>query len=199
MGFYDLGQLMKTRTEPFDQREAWLVAAMGKFFGLFKRHGYTIPDDVLVSCSFPAMGSRAKIKGQAWVPDRQVLISPAYDDGLTVLETLCHELIHVCLPAGTGHKGAFRKAMKAVGLQGKPTSTALGPELAKECEQMLRELGAYPHRVLRPCEEVKKEGTRLLKAECPDCDYVIRVTRVHVEEKGLPICPVCHVAFVLSE
>lgn len=31
--------------------------------------------------------------------------------------------------------------------------------------------------------------TRLLKAECFDCGYVVRVTRTHVARIGTPLCP----------
>ena len=34
----------------------------------------------------------------------------------------------------------------------------------------------------------KVQSTRLLKALCPDCGYVIRVTAKWVEV-GLPVCP----------
>jgi hypothetical protein len=35
----------------------------------------------------------------------------------------------------------------------------------------------------------KPQGTRLLKAECGECGYTVRVTKKWLEAKGAPICP----------
>jgi predicted Zn-ribbon and HTH transcriptional regulator len=39
--------------------------------------------------------------------------------------------------------------------------------------------------------QAKKSKTYLLKAECPECGYTIRVTRKHVSAAGCPACPAC--------
>jgi hypothetical protein len=35
----------------------------------------------------------------------------------------------------------------------------------------------------------KKQGTRLIKCECPECGYIARVTAKWLDEAGAPICP----------
>ena len=35
----------------------------------------------------------------------------------------------------------------------------------------------------------KPQSTRLLKAECGECGYTVRVTKKWLEAKGAPICP----------
>jgi hypothetical protein len=48
-----------------------------------------------------------------------------------------------------------------------------------------------------PVRKVKKKQTaRLLKAQCPECDYIVRVTRKHLAEKGAPVCPIHRVQFI---
>jgi len=37
----------------------------------------------------------------------------------------------------------------------------------------------------------KKSKTYLLKAECPECGYNIRITRKQINRGGLPCCPSC--------
>jgi hypothetical protein len=36
--------------------------------------------------------------------------------------------------------------------------------------------------------KTKKQSTRMVKCECPDCGYIVRTTRKWLEE-GAPICP----------
>jgi hypothetical protein len=42
--------------------------------------------------------------------------------------------------------------------------------------------------ILRPDDRPKKQGTRMLKAECPECGYTIRLTKKWADV-GLPTCP----------
>jgi hypothetical protein len=42
--------------------------------------------------------------------------------------------------------------------------------------------------ILRPDDRPKKQSTRMLKAECPECGYTIRLAKKWAEV-GLPSCP----------
>ncbi len=59
-------------------------------------------------------------------------------------------------------------------------------------------LGPYPHHSLNPIVKDKKQGIRLIKAECPGCGYIIRTTRKWFEGVGLPICGPCKKSFELA-
>src|SRR5919109_3178501 len=74
---------------------------------------------------------------------------------------------------------------------------------------LLPQLGQYPHGaitgsgeilvpptepgdkpvILRHDDRPKKQSTRLLKAECPECGYTIRLTK-RWAALGLPSCPI---------
>ncbi len=89
------------------------------------------------------------------------------------------------------------------------TATIASPELLDFINwTLLPKLGQYPHGaiagrgeilvpptepgdkpiILRPDDRPKKQSTRLLKAECPDCGYTIRLSK-RWADLGLPTCP----------
>jgi len=138
--------------------------------------------------------------GECWTAkaskdkSRQIFITPRFDDALDVLDVVVHELLHACLPDGTGHKGAFKQGMKKLGLEGKVAATYAGPGLLKRLNAIAKLLGIYPHSALKLSEApVKKQGTRMIKLECPGCGYIVRTTAKWVEI-GLPVC-VCGQTF----
>lgn len=173
-------------------REAWLLAAVEGLRDLFKQHGAEIPE-VRVSVGFPGGRSPRKAIGQYWPPQAcedavpQVFVSPVLNEPLRALDVLVHELVHAVHPEA-GHKGAFAKLAKAVGLTGKMTATVAGPELTTRLNALSSELGAYPHAAIN-LQDRKKQGTRLNKAECSACGYTCRVTKKWVEALGAPLCP----------
>jgi hypothetical protein len=48
--------------------------------------------------------------------------------------------------------------------------------------------GPYPHAELSKTA-TKKQGTRLLKLQCPICPYTVRITRKWLDSVGPPACP----------
>lgn len=187
-------------------REEWLIKAIELFKPYFKQCGLTIPAKVKVSIGFPAANIR-KTVGQAWAQSaskgkfHEVFISPVADnkevatsDG--ILEILTHELLHVIVGIKEGHKKAFKRAMKKIGLEGKATSTNANAELQSFFKIVANKLGTFPHRALDlKSAPVKKQTTRLIKVGCSKCDYIVRVTRIHLTEKGAPLCPVHKIEF----
>lgn len=182
-------------------RETWLQAAVELCRPLFDNGGMTLPD-VQVSCGWPSKSALARKRrriGECWdvscAADKlhHVFISPclsevASPDG--VLATLVHELGHAAVGIPAGHRAPFKKMMKAVGLAGKATATIAGPELLVKLETIAKTLGDYPHgRLDRNASSAPKtQGTRLLKCECDECGYTVRVTKKWLEF-GTPICP----------
>jgi hypothetical protein len=61
-------------------------------------------------------------------------------------------------------------------LEGKPTATTEGEKFKAEYQPLLEDLGAYPHAKLNAGTNRKVQGTRMLKACCPDCGYTVRLS-----------------------
>lgn len=187
-----------------DTREAWLRRAVDALRPKFTQAGYPIPVHVHVSIGFPSRGAtrnrRGVTLGQCWgsvegctaSTDKapHIFISPLHADGVAVLDTLAHELVHAACPAGAKHGAKFVRACNAVGLTaGKPKSRSAGVELRAELERLNAQLGEFPHAALDAKALPKAGGTRLVKCVCQECGYTVRVTRVWLDGPGAPICP----------
>lgn len=179
-------------------REQWLTEAVAALAPIVEDEGYKIPP-VHVSVGFPSRGglSKKRVIGQCWHPSASddgvphIFISPLLDDPLDVLSTLLHEVIHAMTP-GEGHKGGFVEIAKKVGFTSPWTSTPMGDDLHPRLDKIASRLGDYPHSKLNPAESpIKKQTTRMLKVECPESGYLVRMTRKWLDEVGAPKCP-CH-------
>jgi hypothetical protein len=194
-------------------REAWLTAFAEAIAPIIEqRTGHKVPlSTTRLSCSFPRTRATPNRKtgaftiGQCLMGHKsglnEIMINPLRDvviddEGHGIAETITHELLHAALPIKTGHKAPFAKAAKAMGMEGKPTSTNAGPELVALFRKIAEPLGAYPHQAIDG-EFGKKQSTRLLKVQCTDCGYVneagngytARITMTWIENAGLPTCP----------
>jgi hypothetical protein len=110
--------------------------------------------------------------------------------------TLRHELVHAA--GRRGHGKEFKTLAVELGLTGPMTATVASPELLDFINwTLLPKLGKYPHGaitgrgqivvpptepgdkpiVLRPDDRPKKQSARMLKAECPECGYTIRLAK----------------------
>jgi hypothetical protein len=183
-------------------REQWLndgLALLRK--EVFVPNKFIPPKDINVSCGFPstgALGSKKRRIGECWYPQKgthhELFISPTLDKGETVLDVLSHEVCHTVAGQGTGHKAPFRRVAVKIGLEGKMTATYAGEDLKKLLASIGKRLGKYPHVAIdKMTTDRKKQGTRLIKASCAECEYTIRITRKWIEEVGLPTCPACGV------
>jgi len=183
----------------YAHREPWLHGLVTLLRPHFAAHGATIPEKLRVSCGWPSKRALAgsngsRFIGQCWYAmasadcSVEIFISPAVSEPVEVAAILAHELVHACLPVGTGHKAPFKQLATAIGLTGKMTATTAGPAFIAAVEPMLEALGPYPHAKLDG-SNVKKQSTRLLKAECGECGYTVRVTAKWINEVGAPHCP----------
>lgn len=183
-------------------REEWLVAATDALRPLFAALGEEIPT-VRVSVGFAGgRGSKTSTIGQCWSGaasadgTAQIFVSPVLGDAARVLDVLAHEIVHaVNFSRGeSGHGAAFARIAKRLGLEGKMTATVAGGALASELRAIANRLGAYPHAALSAADglgSVPKQGTRMLKVECPESGYTLRTTAKWLDAYGAPICP-CH-------
>jgi len=176
-------------------REQWLTLALRDHVAplLAEKAGATVPADALVSVGFPGGGSARKRIGECWTRKmsskgvNEIFISPTISDKpARMLDILIHEAIHAADDCASGHKGFFRKAAKAVGLEGKMTSTVAGPELAQWISDTVEKLPKLDHSKLDLSGRAKKK-TYMLKVECPECGCKLRGT-AQALSVGLPTC-----------
>jgi hypothetical protein len=182
---------------PNINRETWLQEATGYFrHTLFEHKGYSVPN-VKVSVGFPGGGSARKRIGEHWSPDASidglgsVFISPVLDGTAEVLAVLVHELVHAVVGNKHGHGKVFKRCALAVGLEGKMRSTNASKALISDFfEHIEKRLGPYPHgRLNLNKRPTKKQTTRMIKMECPECGYIARASIGAIEKHGAVLCP----------
>jgi hypothetical protein len=206
-------------------REEWLHLAIDALRPEFEKIDFPLPEKIHVSVGFGYGAKResATILGQCWASRvsedgvNHIFISPEMNDAARVLDVLIHELVHAADDCASGHKGAFAKAAKALGLTGKMTATVATPELTEKLRELAKGLGPYAHATLYPMgkpiqpktepspedpeedpEEPpvssgpKKQGTRMVKVMCSkecECGGMILRTTEKWLEVGMPFCP----------
>jgi hypothetical protein len=181
-------------------REAWLEAMTEAMRPWLADVGAPLPERVRVSVGWPSSRGISKTGGshtigQCWSANcskagtPEVFISPLLDEATRVADVLLHELVHAAVGNEAGHGAAFARPAKALGLTGKMTATVASDELRERLVALVAEVGPYPHAGIEALaiENRKKQGTRMLKVECPDCGYSLRTTRKWLEV-GVPTC-----------
>lgn len=185
-------------------REQWLNTVAGLLRPLFLEHGKQLPANLRISVGFPshgALSTRRQTVGQCFYTEAsndktfEIFISPVIGDGLRAADILVHELAHAVLPVGTKHGPIFARLAKQLGLEGKPTATHAGEDLASALQVILDEVGPYPHAALVPVVQVKPQTNRMNKTSCPECGYLARVAKKWLEI-GPPICPTHNIPLV---
>jgi hypothetical protein len=172
---------------------------------IFSKAGSKLPEKIRVAVGFPSYGSKGDRIGECWYPTAsadhhtEILIRPDREAPRDIAAIVTHELVHAAVGAVAGHGPIFRGLAVGLGLEGKMTATEGGPDFHKMVDPILRRLGPFPHARLnfsgRAADQPKKQGTRLLKLECPECGYLIRTTSKWIDTMGFPTCP-CGEEFV---
>lgn len=181
-------------------REAWLTAGIDELRSLFGESGHAVPSNVRVTCGWPSKSALARKRqriGECWGAENsdarvfEIFISPSLASFKQVIETLAHELVHATVGLKAKHGAAFKRVALAIGLEGKMTATHAGDKLVSALAGIAEHLGEYPHSELHGMTTgERKQGTRLLKAECAVCGYTVRITRKWLDLAGAPLCPV---------
>jgi hypothetical protein len=173
-------------------REGWLTAAVEALRPLFAEVGAEIPA-LRVSVGFPGGGSARKRIGECWSTKSatdgvsNLFVSPVLDDRADVLAVLVHEIVHAVDDCQSGHKGAFTRMAKALGLEGKMTATVAGTALQERLARIATDLGAYPHGAVRLGSRRTGKG-RMLKTECGECGFIGYTTRKWLDVYAVQPC-----------
>lgn len=194
----------------YQTREEWLTAAIDLLRPEFVLAGAPLPASIRVACAetpnFSRHGLEVVTLSDSQSSDRAVEITVSWtlDDPHTVLARLVHGLCAATLGASK-HGPAFVRIAIDMGLiaDGKTanpwTRTIAGPSF--QAQALLESLGLYPHAKVNPYLK-PKQGTRMLLAKCPRCDYAVRLTQKWVYAAdgsvNLPICPNDRSSFQLA-
>ena len=191
-----------TRKRAQSNREAWLTEVVRAMRPAFRAAGIDLPP-VRVSVGWPG-GKRSKgvTLGQCWSPTSaadgraQIFVSPIVHDGRIAISTLVHELCHAADRNANGHDRPFEAIARKVGLEGKPSETHAGPDLAEKSSALVKRLGKYPHAALTEMTSgTKKQTTRMVKLTCACTpERILRVSRKNIDA-GRIICGICEVDF----
>jgi hypothetical protein len=82
-----------------------------------------------------------------------------------------------------------------IGLQGPMRATTATPEFVAWAQTLFKRIGQYPAGFLI---DSPKQGTRMLKCECPRCGYIARVSGKWLASSGPPICPTDKIALSVT-
>jgi hypothetical protein len=184
-------------------REAWLTLATSMLRPRFDAAGFSIPDNVRVTCGFPSKAATSRKNrriGECWDSGRsddqtfEIFVSPVIADPLEAAAILAHELVHATVGLKHAHRGPFKRCATAIGLDGPMTATVAGAAFREWFGAVAADLGPYPHARLNATSAPKKQTTRMLKCECALCrdeghPYIVRLSAATLEQ-GEPICPV---------
>ena len=184
----------------FSERETWLTEGADQILSdIFKNEADNIPK-YRVACGYPPRHRGGKVMGvciNASVSNDEtfeVFINPSIEDGLTALDILTHELVHVVDMNESGHKGNFVRIARKIGLEGKPTECRAGYKLSKELKSISDRLGKYPHGSIGIYFS-KKQSTRMLKVYCEDesCGFHCRTSSFQINKIDFmnASCPAC--------
>lgn len=202
-----------------DNREAWLNGIAHGLAPHFEQLGAPLPTKIRIAIGFTSNGKRSRAIGECW-DNRcsqdghfEIFIRPDLAESeammpLQIAAILAHELVHAAVGIPAGHRGAFRRIAKGLGLVGKMTATLPGPVFEALIAPILREAGPLPHARLRtsavaqrgashrfPAEGTilttapRKQPSRQIKCLCPACGYTVRTSRLWLDRAGAPHCP----------
>lgn len=182
------------KVNKFKTREEWLTFVSNQLRPHFAAVKAPIPVKVRFALGFTSAGYKSKAIGECWATsasaDRtvEIFVKPDQDNVVTVAGILAHELVHAAVGVKEGHKGRFRTVCKALGFTKKMREALPDTEMQRTVmDPIIKLAGPLPHKKMSFKSGKKKQGTRLLKAECETCGYTVRITAKWLQ-LGAPYC-----------
>ena len=189
-------------------RERWLTQLAYHMSGKFASIGAPLPP-FRVSIGFTSRGGCKRALAECWTDlasadgHHEIFISPTQAESERVADILAHELAHAAVGIPHGHDQVYGRVARAIGLDGPLRATIGGAAFKEWVAPILAEIGPLPHAELRiptirDAENAdpriistapRKQGTRLLKAQCDECGYTCRITKKWIVAAGPPLCP----------
>jgi hypothetical protein len=163
-------------------REAWLGYVVNAWRPYFERTEAPLPLRIYVSVGRPARGTSTGVCYPGEASDDgapHIFIHPVIADNTRAAGVLVHQLCHAAL-GSRSHGHAFRRVATMVGLGGRMTKTVEGAWFVTVMmPDIVARIGPYPHAALRQLRrlEERPKRRRLIRVACPDCGYLIRVTK----------------------
>lgn len=195
-------------TDTIQFAETWLNRFKDAAGPAFANAGYPLPPNLRVRIGLPSTGYRSNVIGECFGPAAstdghyEIYISPKVAEGdARIADILTHELCHAACGLEEGHGKTFGQLARAMGLEGKLTATVAGSDWFAWAAPILEALGPMDFAALSAdLRPRKKKQTFLLKVECPDCGWLARVTKSHIEPHDYLNCPVpdCNGTLVTS-
>lgn len=202
-----MAKLLKSKGKTIN-REHWLERMGAELVERIEDTAKAKMPKFRISCGWPSRGGlslKKPVIGQCWPGmvskdgTHELFIAPTISDDTTVAGVVAHEMVHAIVGTKVGHRGPFVRVVYGIGLTGKPTATIPGEEFKEYVDPIIKKIGPYPHTAMVPSGKYKAQSTRLIKASCSDCGYVVRVTRKWVDSVGAPICPADMIAMDVAE
>jgi hypothetical protein len=178
-------------------REEWLNRAVKLLEDyVFWPVSMKMPEKWAISCGW-VKGSSAQAVGVCVDPictkdgTTHLFVVPTQEDGLSVLGTIAHEMIHAIVGVEHKHGGEFRKAAQSLEFSPKMASTGPvpGTPAYAAIEVVLGMLGPYPHAAIVPRRKPTKPHPwarwRSVKAK----DYCVLANTKKIAEHGIPRDP----------
>lgn len=165
----------------FTTREEWLAAFIVRSRDVFDALAYSVPTNVRASIGYTSRGGRGKRIGECHSVSAsadatfEIFVTPALGCPFKIAEVVTHELVHATVGLEDGHGKAFKRCATDLGLGGKMTATIATDAWHSWADPIIADLGPLPHAALSLGGE-KKQGTRMVKAKCPDCGFIFRTT-----------------------
>jgi hypothetical protein len=191
-------QITSITTRP-ETREQWLNAFANAARPQFEELGSPLPETIRMSVGFPSQGQRSNVIGQCWYPEAtedkvcEIFIRPSLQsDSRRIAGVLTHELVHAA--GHKGHGADFAKVAKGLGLGGKMTATIETDDFYAWADPLIEELGPFPGAALDGMQLAggkKKQGTRMIKMVCGDCDWSFRTAQKNIDAMTDHTCLAC--------
>lgn len=197
-------------------REAWVSRLEWSLNDkLFEQSGHAIPRNVRISCGIPSGGRLPRnTKRAAITYDRscstddtfEVALNPLIDNSFRVATALGEQFIYIVNGLSRGRDASFKRIAAAVDLRGPAQRMIPGPAFKRVVEQVLLELGPYPHAALDTAAKSgngtgekdhaagpvssgpRAQTARLIKAQCRKCGLTLRLASKWIQNRKLS-CP----------